>query len=325
MCGAFLWKGTLDGHHTAHVSWDVTKPKGEGGLRIRNLLVWNRACMMTLIWLLFFRSGSIRVAWFIEEVLDGNLSNYWIYDKRRDFSWLANKLFSIKASIFPMLKLQVGNGRTCLFWYHNWSLLGNLQDYLQGLSSRTGVAKIAMLSDIYRNGRWLIRPARSDQQVTLHAHLSTITFSLEEDKYEWSLEGKILTKFSTGRVYNYLLDHSETLGWSKVVWNSLGIPRHSFLSWLVTLNRCPTWDRLLNWGLTTDANCLLCNNPQESRDHLYFLCSFSSTILTAVAARCGIASNCDWNMCFSDLQSLSVPRSNRRIIFMAWECVIYNL
>lgn len=131
MCGAFLWKGTLDGHHTARVSWDaVTKPKGGRGLGIRNLLVWNRACMMKLIWLLFFRSGSIWVAWFIDEVLDGNLSNYWIYDKRRDFSWLANKLLSLKASIFPMLKLQVGNGRTCLFWYHNWSPMGNLQEYL---------------------------------------------------------------------------------------------------------------------------------------------------------------------------------------------------
>lgn len=42
MCSAFLWKGNLEGRHVAKVAWEtVTTPKEEGGLGVKNLLVWN--------------------------------------------------------------------------------------------------------------------------------------------------------------------------------------------------------------------------------------------------------------------------------------------
>lgn len=54
ICGAYLWKGTTEGHHSARVSWEtITMAKEEGGLGIRDLYQWNRACMLKLIWLLF--------------------------------------------------------------------------------------------------------------------------------------------------------------------------------------------------------------------------------------------------------------------------------
>lgn len=69
--GVFLWKGNIDDQHTERVSWKVvTKPKTEGGLRVHNLVIWNKACMLKLIWLLFFEAGSIWVAWFTETVLN---------------------------------------------------------------------------------------------------------------------------------------------------------------------------------------------------------------------------------------------------------------
>lgn len=51
--------------------------KQEGGLGIRDLVWWNKASSIKMVWLLFFRGGSIWVAWFIENILSGNLSNLW--------------------------------------------------------------------------------------------------------------------------------------------------------------------------------------------------------------------------------------------------------
>lgn len=40
------------------------------------VFLWNKACILKLIWLLFFEAGSIWVAWFTETVLDGDLNSF---------------------------------------------------------------------------------------------------------------------------------------------------------------------------------------------------------------------------------------------------------
>lgn len=50
ICGAYLWKGTSEGHHSARVSWEtVTLSREEGGLGIRDLNIWNKACTLKLV------------------------------------------------------------------------------------------------------------------------------------------------------------------------------------------------------------------------------------------------------------------------------------
>lgn len=50
ICGAYLWKGTTEGHHSARASWDtITLSKAEGGLNCRDLAVWNKASIIKLI------------------------------------------------------------------------------------------------------------------------------------------------------------------------------------------------------------------------------------------------------------------------------------
>lgn len=67
MCSAFLWKGNLEGHHSARIAWEtVVKTKEQGGLGVKDLQTWNKACCLRLIWLLFFRPDSVWVSlWFI--------------------------------------------------------------------------------------------------------------------------------------------------------------------------------------------------------------------------------------------------------------------
>lgn len=77
LCSVFLWKGNIESNNNARVAWDrVTLTKAQGSLGIKNLHTWNKACCLKLVWMLFFRAGSIWVAWFIEEVLKGSIVNY---------------------------------------------------------------------------------------------------------------------------------------------------------------------------------------------------------------------------------------------------------
>lgn len=121
ICGMFLWKGSTEGHHTTRVAWEtVTKTKEQGGLGVKDLLTWNKACALKLIWLMFFRAGSIWVAWFKDIVLKGPETNYWSVKPSQRNSWFVNKLIKWRDIIYPMIKRRLGNGMSTRFWYDNW-------------------------------------------------------------------------------------------------------------------------------------------------------------------------------------------------------------
>lgn len=325
ICGHFLWQGNLEGVHNARVSWEmVTKTKKEGGLGIKDLEIWNKACCLKLIWLLFFQSGSVWVAWYRNEVLNGCINNFWTAKKSPTNSWLDNKLLKLRGEVFTWIKLRVGDGTDCRFWTDNWSPFGSLQTYLlRNSTSRLGIPATATLSEINEDGNWLLPPARSEELLNLQVYLTELTLTAGKDRYEWVLEDKPLTKFVTGDVYTKLKGETQTLPWTKLVWIKGGVPKHSFLTWLFALDRCPTRDRLLRWGLQTDSNCLLCNMADESRDHLYFLCPFAWSLWTLVAQRCRLVSDRRWDHCLTQLQSLSGNKYVRRVTLLGWQSTVY--
>ncbi|XP_022007456.1 uncharacterized protein LOC110906660 [Helianthus annuus] len=72
-----------------------------------------------------------------------------------------------------------------------------------------------------------------------------------------------------------------------MVWFSQCILRHSFHLWLAFRNKLKAQDRLAVWqvGSRTNLNlmcCPLCNFDRDSRDHLFFQCSFAAQVWSNV-------------------------------------------
>lgn len=59
------------------------------------------------------------------------------------------------------------------------------------------------------------------------------------------------------------------------VWFKQEIPGCSFVTWIAMSSRLPSRDRLLSWGLTVLASCVLCMNGTESHGHLFFHYAFA--------------------------------------------------
>ncbi|KAG2307466.1 hypothetical protein Bca52824_027214 [Brassica carinata] len=127
------------------------------------------------------------------------------------------------------------------------------------------------------------------------------------DYYEWEIKGRISNKFSTGDVYHYLRGDETEEHWTRVIWTPRSIPRQSFHAWLVALNRIPTRDRLIGWGLQVPSVCLLCNSTDESRDHLYWDCTFSFQLWSLVANRCRILPTRNWENSLNQMMTLPAP------------------
>ncbi|KAG7568276.1 Reverse transcriptase zinc-binding domain [Arabidopsis thaliana x Arabidopsis arenosa] len=245
---------------------------------------------------------------------------------RQSFSWLANKFLKVRDEVYKWIKLRIGNGVTCRFWSDIWFPFGKLLDFFPSTTvSRFGIPKDATLHQLFINGRWVIPPARSENQVSLHIFLTTLILNDTPDYYVWELEGKEYTRYSTGLVYRLLRDQSPQVPWKFAVWNPGGVPKHSFFTWLLVLNRCPTRDRLLSWGLNTDPNCLLCNLSPESINHIFYNCPFARTIWSSIARRCRSQQLNSWDSTLAQMQSLQGPTEKRRLILLAWQCTNYML
>lgn len=64
ICATFLWKGNLNSAKGVRVSWfNLSFPKAEGGLGVRNLKVWSWACFLQNFWNLMTQAGSLWIAW----------------------------------------------------------------------------------------------------------------------------------------------------------------------------------------------------------------------------------------------------------------------
>lgn len=59
----------------------------------------------------------------------------------------------------------------------------------------------------------------------------------------------------------------------------------AFVAQVAARNRMVTRDRLIGWGLTVPSNCVLCSGHDESRQHLFFDCYYSSQVWTFFLSR----------------------------------------
>ncbi|XP_074305222.1 uncharacterized protein LOC141640270 [Silene latifolia] len=59
----------------------------------------------------------------------------------------------------------------------------------------------------------------------------------------------------------------------------MNVPKHSFIVWLAVQQRLVTKDRLLKFGIITDAVCDMCLAHQEDHHHLLYGCPFSAQSL----------------------------------------------
>ncbi|XP_013630775.1 PREDICTED: uncharacterized protein LOC106336482 [Brassica oleracea var. oleracea] len=326
LCSIFLWKGAIEGHNSARVSWEtVVLTKRQGGLGVKDLLTWNRACTLRLLWLLFFRPESVWVQWFKEVILKGSVHNYWSISPKQSYSWLVNKLLKLKTVVYPLIKLRLENGETARFWTDNWTPFGDLHTFLSGYNSRLGIHQQATVSSLYSNGSWQIPPARSEAQLQLYAYLTTLQLTENQDYYEWEVNAQVLRSFKTGVLYDYLTEPKPDVVWHKVIWISRPIPRHSFHALLVIQNRLPTRDRLISWGLQTVDRCLLCNSNPESRDHLFLSCNYSTDLWNIIARRLHIRSITTWQDTLDQMLSLPPPVHQRNLTLQAWQSTLYWL
>ncbi|AAD39277.1 Hypothetical protein [Arabidopsis thaliana] len=60
-------------------------------------------------------------------------------------------------------------------------------------------------------------------------------------------------------------------------------PKFAFITWLGMHNRLSTGDRMQKWNGQADSTCVFCQDPLETRDHLFFHCHYANQIWEIIA------------------------------------------
>ncbi|CAH2079425.1 unnamed protein product, partial [Thlaspi arvense] len=287
LCSVFLWKGNIESHHSARVSWEiVTKSKCQGGLGIRDLFTWNRASCFKLTWLLFFQAGSVCVAWYRREELKGSLNIFWTAKTNRNWSWLANKLLKVRDDIYPWIKLRVENGRKCRFCLTTGPLL-------------------EILNAIFKEIRITVSyPFESVKSWVLPFACCTIRESREEDYYEWEIDGKVSSKFSISQIYE------RNQNWYLRIMRH---PKAQLFSLVVVCYESVFDEGPYYW---TGASYGSFMPAIESRDHLLFDCE-------KVARRCNLQPCRGWSCSMLQMQNLTGSKLTKRLTLLGWQASIY--
>lgn len=114
LCSRFLWSRNTDVTGKAKGSWyNVCMPKVEGGLGLRNFIIWNRVLYLSFFWLLFSDNASL----WTQRRRQRHIYNqsFWALQESPSDSWVWKQFLNLKAKAIKFIKPILGTGHKITF------------------------------------------------------------------------------------------------------------------------------------------------------------------------------------------------------------------
>ncbi|GJU53272.1 putative RNA-directed DNA polymerase, eukaryota, reverse transcriptase zinc-binding domain protein [Tanacetum coccineum] len=181
-------------------------------------------------------------------------------------SWGWKNILKVREEARKFMVMKIGNGEKTFVIFDNWSDVGILQNFITSM-------------DIY-NAR------RNENIVNIHLK------SDKEDYLVWKTRMGSEKIFSVSQAYYDLNNSDEDVKWTKLVWFSQNIPKHSFVLWLSIQQKLYTQDKIRSWGSYDMMACPLCNHGMDSHQHLFFQCKFTEDLWNKVKIKMEISNDC---------------------------------
>jgi len=255
----FLWKGRKEANGgCCLVAWDkVMRPLELGGLGIHNLEIMGWALQMR--WL-------------------------WIEKTKPERSWAGLKIpvhMNTSAMFAISVVTSVGNGENTMFWTDRWIHGCRLQDLAPNVfkSVPPRLRNKRTVAEAFHELTWVadIRGALGwhglAEYLQLWDMLSNIALNDNTDVHQWRFEPS--DNFSTRSAYSAFFIGSTTFEPWKRIWKTWAPGKCKTFIWLAVRNRCWTADRLQKRGLPHPEHCPLCDQDDETVQHLLTSCVFA--------------------------------------------------
>lgn len=118
---------------------------------------------------------------------------------------------------------------------------------------------------------------------------SILAIKLEGDEDSWVWLENASGKFSFGSAWQVCRAKHHQFQFFDVLCHTNYCPKTSYCLYKAMLNRLPTRERLVRFGILQENNRVLCNQDAETNNHLFFDCPFSQYIWRLCRLKLGIA------------------------------------
>ncbi|KAJ9542205.1 LOW QUALITY PROTEIN: hypothetical protein OSB04_028711 [Centaurea solstitialis] len=178
-----------------------------------------------------------------------------------------------------LFQRQIGNDSNIMFWTDRWCGNETLEETWPRLAALdnnrncTLVDRCEVTTDgVTFRGNWRREP-RDEREITkvssLRAFCSRPPIGAGSSKWFWAC----LRIFSVASVRKALDDMALQRGNHMMLWNNIVPIKVRIFTWKATPDRLPTKTNLLLRGIDIDNDhCALCNESEETTDHLFFTC-----------------------------------------------------
>lgn len=285
LCSAFLWSGPTLNSHKAKISWhEICQPKREGGLGLRPLKEVNAVSCLKMVWRILSSKNSLWVNW-IKAYLLRHGSFWTIQLTTSTGSWMWRKLLKYRDKAKAFFKMDVRNGERTSFWFDTWSPLGPLIDVTgeRGFIDM-GISRHATVAQALATRRRRQHHSSNLNQIEHLLHTYQARGSvISADIPLWKQTGdEYKSYFQSKKTWMLIRKNGVENNWHGGIWFRHFTPKYAFCAWLAIHNRLSTADRMQAWNNGMNTACILCQDPMETRDHLFFSCGYSAEIWSAL-------------------------------------------
>lgn len=280
----FWWESNTGKKKMCWLSWDkLTKPKGMGGLGLKDIQTFNIALLAKLPWRMLTNPNCL-----LARVLLGKychkatLLNVSLV-KGASHGWTS--ILAGRDLLKQHLGRAVGDGTEIKVWKDSW--ISTLISVVPNGPLREGDSDL-VVSDLITRGtcEWnkeLINKILPDfTEDILKLKPSKMG---AQDTYIWypANSGTYSTKSGyTAAVVVQELDHNtlnipSTFNWYKSVWSVATAPKIQLFIWKALNGALPTGENLQKRGLMQNTICIHCG-LSESTEHLLLHCSFAKQV-----------------------------------------------
>jgi len=260
---AFLWAGSdsVSGGKCSLAWPKVCRPPELGGLGLLDLQTFGYALRMRWLW---FKKT----------------------DSSRPWAQLPDQTEPLVAAMFhASIQVQVGNGRSTLFWSDRWLQGKCIQELAPCLFNAVGcrTVKTRTVAQGLPNDSWVrdIKGALTVQVIldfflVWDATRNLVLQNEVQDMFLWKWTND--HRFSTASAYRaFFIGQTEIPG-AKILKKARAPGKCKFFIWLALHDRCWTAERRKRHNLQDNDSCILCAQESESIAHLLVGCSFTREV-----------------------------------------------
>ncbi|XP_022895208.1 uncharacterized protein LOC111409387 [Olea europaea var. sylvestris] len=275
LCRNFLW-----GSKKPLVAWkNLCLPKAEGGLGLKDLKTWNLVLLAKFLWNIHKKKDTLWIRWVHHAYLNGTC--IWEVRPKKDHSPLFKKLLEIRDFISAKEAAQ-----HTVFSRQQHETVAHHFQIDQGVNGNTSTDGRALNGRFFGAGSALHDQYSGPSFNSISGRQTALFGRQFFESSTQNLGCSMHDKFSTKIAYDYFRHKGTLKPWEGEVWKPCITPKHSFLLWLAAQSKLLTKDKLL--FLDIDRRCVFCRLFEETCDHLFFKCSFTSSLWGSIRSWLGI-------------------------------------